>query len=159
MSEELAQMEKIKGFFQEEERVTWAYLFGSRARGTVQAGSDWDIAVWLPTGSAPECLSICFEIQAALMEMLRAPADVVDLRGATLLLSHEVLKRRVVLVDREPLARSRWELKALGEYFDWLPYHRRYARNLIQELTTGSEELGQRGIGGESTWDIAPIHQ
>jgi predicted nucleotidyltransferase len=159
MGELQAQISIIGNLLLENKEVAWAYLFGSRARGMSKPGSDWDIALWLSPESAPDRLSTCLAIQAALMESLKTSVDVVDLRGATLLLLREVLKRRLVLVDREPLARGRWELKTLGEYFDWLPYHRQYAQSLIQNLTGKGGESGQRGLGGESPWDIAPIRQ
>ena len=141
------------------EEVIWAYLFGSRARGLAGPGSDWDVAVWFARMEAFARLTSRLDLQSHLADILGAPVDLVDLNEASPLLCHEVLRGRIVLVDKDPVARAIWELKATGEYLDWLPYHRRYAKHLLQDLMGKGGVNRGPGRGGESPWLATPIHQ
>jgi len=48
----------------------------------------------------------------------RAPVDLV----------HRVLRDGILLLDRDPSGRIRFEVRARNEYFDLLPHLRRYRR-------------------------------
>lgn len=53
------------------------------------------------------------------MVLNRAPVDLI----------HRVLRDGMLLHDRDPTARIRFEVKARNEYFDLLPYLRQYRRS------------------------------
>ena len=97
------------------EEVIWAYLFGSRARGRAGPKSDWDVAVWFRPMEVLARLNLRMDLRSGLTDTLGTPVDVVDLNEANLLLCHEVLRKRIVLVDKDPAARAFWELKVMGE--------------------------------------------
>jgi hypothetical protein len=54
-----------------------------------------------------------------LLVLNRAPVDLI----------HRVLRDGILLHDRHPAARIRFEVKARNEYFDLLPYLRQYRRS------------------------------
>lgn len=152
--------DKLREYFAAQLDVSFAYLFGSRAKGTARPGSDWDIAVWLDIEDPYDRLMRRLDIQADLGQSLGREVDVVDLRSATPLLWNEVIQARGLLWARDPLSQSQWELRAIGEYLDWLPYHRRYASALLDRLTRKEGEGNdQPRVGGDSPWDVKPVRE
>jgi predicted nucleotidyltransferase len=97
--------------------VAVAWLFGSRAAGTAQAGSDVDIAVHSARGLPPPGLLALSRLARALEPHLPGPADLTDFERAPLeLRARIVLTGRVLHSDDEPLrvrvtvdTQSRWE--------------------------------------------------
>jgi len=105
-----------------------AYLFGSQARGDATARSDVDIAI-LYRDEPPATLDGLGLDLAALMEQaVQRPVDVVVLNRASPDLVHRVLRDGVLIVETDPSARVRFEVRARAEYFDILPYLQEYRR-------------------------------
>ena len=57
---------------------------------------------------------------------LRRPVDLLILNQTPVDLIHRVLRDGILIHDRNPSARIRFEVKARNEYFDLLPYLRQY---------------------------------
>ena len=94
-----------------------AYLFGSRARGDATDNSDLDIAVWLD--QRPTSLqSYPFELPGELEQALGVRVDLVVLNGAPSDLVHRVLRDGELLIQRDPGARIRFEVRSRNDYFD-----------------------------------------
>ena len=150
--------EKLREYFAAQSDISFAYLFGSRAKGTARSDSDWDVAVWLNTDDPYDRLTRRLDLQSELSRSLGGEVDVVDLRSATPLLWNEVIQARGLLWSGNPLRQAQWELRAIGEYLDWLPYHRRYASALLARLTKkAGEGNDQPGVGGDSPWNVNPV--
>lgn len=115
-----------RAFDQGPRDVLAAYLFGSVARGTAGAGSDVDVAVLLAGAPPPTLEGLRFPLQDALEEALGAPVQLVVLNGAPSDLVHRVLRDGILLLDRDPAARIRFEVRARNEYFDLQPILARY---------------------------------
>ena len=100
-----------------------AYLFGSQARGTAQAHSDVDVAVYIdPATDLDRGFGIDAEIAADLMSALgRNDVDVVLLNHADAVLYHRVLRDGVRLLVRDAKGTAGREGYALSRYFDFLP--------------------------------------
>lgn len=100
-----------------------AYLFGSQARGTAQARSDVDVAVYVdPKTDFDRGFGLDAEIAADLMSALgRNDVDVVLLNRADPVLYHRVLRDGVRLLVRDGKATAGREGYALSRYFDFLP--------------------------------------
>lgn len=106
-----------------------AYLFGSTARGTSQPGSDLDLALLLARAPPPTLAGLRIDLADALTEALGRPVDLVLLNRASVDLIHRVLRDGVLLLDKDPSARIRFEVKSRNDYFDLLPYLREYRRS------------------------------
>lgn len=103
-----------------------AYRFGSTARGTDRPYSDLDLAVLLAEDPPLTLEGLHSQLADALTETTGRPIDLVVLNRAPVDLIHRVLRDGVLLLDRNPSARIRFEVKARNEYFDLLPYLEQY---------------------------------
>lgn len=111
-----------------EPQVLTAYLFGSRARGTERLGSDVDVAVLFAETRPRTLMGLPTELEAALSADLGLDAQVVDLERASPDFVHRVLRDGVLVLDRDPAARVRFEVHRRNQYFDILPHLERYRR-------------------------------
>ena len=127
MEDRAAVEQALRAFFaREHHSAVAAYLFGSVARGTPRPGSDVDIAV-LYAGEPPASLAgLPLDLEAELERLLGAPVQVVVLNRAPVDLIHRVLRDGVLLVDRDPSTRIRFEVKARNEFFYLQPILARY---------------------------------
>lgn len=108
--------------------VLTAYLFGSTARGTRRASSDVDLGILLAGGPPTTLQGLKLDLEGELERSLDLPVQLVVLNSAPPDLVHRVLRDGILLLDRDPSARIRFETGARREYFDLLPYLRQYRR-------------------------------
>jgi predicted nucleotidyltransferase len=99
-------------------KVLFSYLFGSLAKGSPLPLSDVDIAVYLADtlyGSNDK-----LDILGKLMGILQTDEiDLVVLNTAGLPLVMNVLKRKKIIVDKDPFARHIFESLSMRKYFDF----------------------------------------
>ena len=108
--------------------VVAAYLFGSVARGTAKRGSDVDVAVLLRADPPRTVDGLRLGLEGELERALGLPAQLVVLNRAPSDLTHRVLRDGILLLDRDPSARIRFEVDTRNRYFDLQPFLRRYRR-------------------------------
>jgi predicted nucleotidyltransferase len=108
--------------------IVCIYLFGSLARGQGHRKSDVDIAVLFVTDPPSTLDGLGLELGNALERHLGRPVDLVVLNRAPVDLIHRVLRDGILIHDRNPAARIRFEVQARNAYFDLLPYLRQYRR-------------------------------
>jgi len=106
-----------------------AYLFGSTARGDARPGSDVDIGLLYETAPAPTLSSQPLLAAAELESLLGLHVDLVALNKAPADLVHRVLRDGLLLLQPNPSRRIAFEVRARNEYFDLLPFLRRYRRS------------------------------
>ncbi|MBI3775017.1 MAG: nucleotidyltransferase domain-containing protein [Gammaproteobacteria bacterium] len=106
--------------------ISAVYLFGSRARGDAQAGSDADVAVLYIQDPPPGLRGLALDLADDLRKALRAPVDLVVLNRASPDLIHRVLRDGILVCEYDRAARVRFEVDARRRYFDLLPYLREY---------------------------------
>jgi predicted nucleotidyltransferase len=106
--------------------VMAAYLFGSVARGTSDAASDVDVGIVLDQPPPLTLAGLPLDLETELERLLGVPVQVVALHHAPADLVHRVLRDGKLLVDRNPSARIRFEVRARNEFFDLKPILDRY---------------------------------
>jgi predicted nucleotidyltransferase len=127
MEERAAIEQALRTFFARERRgVVAAYLFGSVARGTPRRGSDVDIAILCAPEPPTSLAGLPLDLEAELERLLGVPVQIVVLNRAPVDLIHRVLRDGVLLVDRDPSTRIRFEVRARNEFFDLQPVLARY---------------------------------
>ena len=121
--------ERLRRFFEDDGRdVIAAYLFGSVARKTHGHDSDVDVAVLLEQTPPPTLDGLPLDLEAQLEKVLRRSTRIVVLNEASPDLVHRVLRDGRLVTDRDRSRRIRFEVQARNEYFDLVPYLRRYRR-------------------------------
>ena len=105
-----------------------AYLYGSQARDEAGRHSDVDIAILLEKTPAPTLDGIGLDLGAEIEDYIGKPVDLVILNRAPVDLIHRILRDGILVYEGDTSARIRFEVRARGEYFDLLPYLRRYRR-------------------------------
>ena len=106
--------------------VVAAYLFGSVARGTARPTSDVDVGILLTADPPRTVDGLGLELEGQLERRLGQRAQVVVLNRAPCDLIHRVLRDGILLLDRDPGVRIRFEVDARNRYFDLQPFLRRY---------------------------------
>ena len=109
---------KAQAYLQSRSDITFAYLFGSFARGRSTPLCDVDIAVYLSEGEIT--IERKMEILGKLMELLETDEiDFVILNTAPLTLRMKVLENKTVIVDNAPFLRYAYESVTMRKYFDF----------------------------------------
>jgi predicted nucleotidyltransferase len=108
--------------------IVAAYLFGSVARGTAGAGSDVDVAVLYEAAPPATIEGLPLDLENAIHQVVARPVQVIVLNTAPVSLVHRVLRDGVLVLDRAPSARIRFEVRARNEFFDLQPILARYRR-------------------------------
>jgi len=102
----------------EEERVIFAYLFGSAAQGRISPLSDIDIAVYLRT--CEHLTEYRLELFNKLCDVLgTSEIDLVFLNTAPTNLEGRILMKKKILVDKDPHLRHRYESLAMRKFYDF----------------------------------------
>ncbi len=104
------------------------YLFGSVARGEGRADSDVDVGVLFATAPPSSLDAPQFRMEGELERLLHRDVQVIPLNRASPDLVHRVLRDGRLLLDREPAARIRFEVRSRNQYFDMAPIRRLYRR-------------------------------
>ena len=126
----LQRLPKASDYLGSHPKVLFAYLFGGLAMGKPQPLSDVDIAVYL--ADSLFLADVKLDILGALIDIFETDEiDLVVLNTADLPLKMNVLKRKKVIVDRDPFARHIFESLTMRKFFDFsikesAILHRRY---------------------------------
>lgn len=111
--------------------IVAAYLFGSVARGTAGARSDVDVAVLYEAAPPATIEGLPLDLENAIHQLVARPVQVIVLNTAPVSLVHRVLRDGVLVLDRVPSARIRFEVRARNEFFDLQPILARYRRRAL----------------------------
>ena len=111
--------------------IVAAYLFGSVARGTAGARSDVDVAVLYEAAPPATIEGLPLDLENAIHQLVARPVQVIVLNTAPVSLVHRVLRDGVLVLDRAPSTRIRFEVRARNEFFDLQPILARYRRRAL----------------------------
>lgn len=112
--------------------ISFAYLFGSRAKGAEGRGSDLDIAVM---GEEPLGLAEAARLADVFAQASGVPdVDVVDLRTAPLPLAGRIAQEGRLIHCTDDVARVRFEARTRTRYLDFLPMLRRHDRAFLAHV-------------------------
>ena len=119
----------LEQFFNQQLNITFAFLFGSRAKETNKPESDWDFAIWFENKSDVMLrLLEKEELRQQLANLLKVNpdnVDIVDLQTASLSISSSIVEEGVVLKGKDLLALNLFykRIWALEEDFYWRLEH------------------------------------
>ncbi len=124
MNRDESLLERIQTFFDNspDDKFCCAYLFGSAARGEMRPDSDVDIAVLYRTMPPATLEGSGVGLAGALEDHLHKQVDLIVLNRASPDLVHRILRDGLLIFDRHPELRVRFEVQARNEYFDIKPY-------------------------------------
>jgi predicted nucleotidyltransferase len=108
--------------------IAAVYLFGSAARGSLRVDSDIDLGVLFTVTPEPTLQDQPFDLAEDLSRRLGRRVDLVVLDTAPADLRVRVLRDGILIVDREPAHRIRFEVRTRNEAFDLEPILREYRR-------------------------------
>ena len=125
MNRELVEMVK------KEQKITLAYLFGSRVEGKVGELSDYDIAILTGRGVAGD---FRYRFSSSLCRALNtSKVDPIILNSAPIELAYNVISTGKLIYQQSAYERVEFEANTLSRYFDHLPVLRRQRKELLEE--------------------------
>lgn len=105
-----------------------AYIFGSFV-GQDSFG-DIDIGILLSTDELDQPLAYELNIEIFLEKELELPVDVRVLNGAPLSFQQNVIRKGLLIVDKNPNRRAAFEGNVRKKYFDFSRFRRRYLKEI-----------------------------
>lgn len=136
----------VLAYFEQQDDVLFALLFGSQARGTAGPLSDVDVAVMLPDamGDVPR-FRRRLELIVDLAGVLRTDEiDVAVINDVPLALRYRIYRDGVLLGCRDRGAFVRSKSRTVVEYLDFLPLAERNTRTFFRRAAAGKLPRGSR---------------
>ncbi|MEK7289635.1 MAG: nucleotidyltransferase domain-containing protein [Planctomycetota bacterium] len=122
-------MHQIRTILSQNQWVSFAYLFGSRAQGKAGSRSDWDIAVYITDAELernPVWQKIKLEDEISLA-LKTDNIQVVILNGLDApLFAFNIISKGIVLADKNQESRVTFECNTLRRFHDWQYYLNRH---------------------------------
>ncbi|WAM33053.1 type VII toxin-antitoxin system MntA family adenylyltransferase antitoxin [Caldicellulosiruptor morganii] len=109
----------LREYFEKDDKVIFAYLFGSYARGNANKSSDIDVAAYIKKSKdATEDLLYQLDTKEHLEKILNKKVDFVILNDADPLLKHEVFSDGILVIDKDHDLYVDVRVKNFYEYMD-----------------------------------------
>lgn len=128
--------EALRNVLMADERIAYALLFGSVARGRSTPFSDVDIAIGLSPGASLTPQDIGGLI-AALEQAAGRTVDLLIVDEAPPALAYRVFRDGSLLVERDRSARVTRTARAILEYLDFKPLEQVCARAVLRRAADG----------------------
>ncbi len=126
----------LKDFFQKEEYVELAYLFGSVAEGKAGVLSDIDIGVYLSESlTKAQRNHKRIELIGSLVTLLKRDSiDLLIINDTPPVLSFEIIRPNVLIHARDRSLKVDVEQRIMSMYLDWKYYEDRLNQNLLKRI-------------------------
>lgn len=133
IAEEVIANNDLKVVFREN-KVSFAYLFGSQATGNSNKNSDVDIAVMLPFEmKKKERFDLRLKLMGAISKILKKEVDVAILNDIrSLFFKYIIVKEGQIIYKETELSPANFESKTMGMYFDFRPFLETYNENYVK---------------------------
>jgi predicted nucleotidyltransferase len=123
-------IDELKKFFNKRMDVVFVYLFGSVADNIHHFKSDIDVAVFLK--GRGDRFEKRLKLMASLSKIFKKDVDVIVLNDAnSVFLKYVIVNEGVLVFERNQEQRIDFEIKAVREYSDYLPYFKMYKDNIL----------------------------
>ncbi len=127
-------VDKLKTYFLDKD-VAAVYLFGSYAKGKERKSSDLDIGILHNTNSDPvKNFESNLEYAVQLEEITGIPVDVLDLEKVNTYLLHQLMRNRILILDKDTKRRVAFEVARRKEYFDRKSFYKTYHEQALRRL-------------------------
>uniref|UniRef100_A0A7C5V1L8 Nucleotidyltransferase domain-containing protein n=1 Tax=Caldicellulosiruptor owensensis TaxID=55205 RepID=A0A7C5V1L8_9FIRM len=137
----------LKEYFDKEDAVVFAYLFGSYAKGKEHKQSDVDIAVYINELIAKDPKKVLeFQVKhmSNISDMLKREVDLVILNQASPLLRHEVISEGILLLEKDHNKLVNFKKVSFYYYQDWLHIMKIKMIYIKERISAdGKERIGQ----------------
>lgn len=110
-------IEIVKTELEKRKDKLFAYIFGSFVIS--EEFNDIDVAIYISDFHREKVLDIEFELERVLEDKVQKPFDVRIINEAPLGFVYNVLKDKIVVLDRDSLLRSDFESLVFRKYFDY----------------------------------------
>ncbi len=125
---------KLKTYFLDKD-VAAVYLFGSYVKGKERKSSDLDIGILHNTNSDPvKNFESNLEYAVQLEEITGIPVDVLDLEKVNTYLLHQLMRNRILILDKDTKRRVAFEVARRKEYFDRKSFYKTYHEQALRRL-------------------------
>lgn len=125
----------IKKYFDEQQDISTAYLFGSAAKGMQRTHSDIDIAIlFVDSMHVLERFERKLEIANKIEKMIGIKVDVVDLESSDVYFIHQMMLKKLIVADKNIHRRVEFEVKMRRTYFDMQPFYEFYYKQALNRL-------------------------
>jgi predicted nucleotidyltransferase len=128
----------LKEVMEKDEKVLFAYLYGSYARGSIDFARDIDVAVYLRSSDVKGYIKKEEELTIELVTKIHR--DSIDLRILNvlpLLLQYNILKDGMPIFVRDDKERVDFETKVMNRFFELKPYVDEYQQMLSLKIKAG----------------------
>ena len=133
MTENITKNKDLMEIFKEN-KVSFAYLFGSQANGSSGKDSDVDIAIMLPFEmKKEERFDLRLKLMGEISKILKKKVDVAVLNDIrSLYFKYIIIKEGRIIYKKTDLSPADFESKTLGIYFDFRPFLENYNKAYVK---------------------------
>ncbi len=134
--------EAVRKLLAEDQRLGYALVFGSCARGPAHAHSDFDLAI----GGLARPLAVLElgDLIGRVESLVRRPVDLVLLDEAPPALAYRIFRDGVTLLERDPAALADRKARAILEHPDFKPIEDVFVRAGLGKGSDGRWSAGRQ---------------
>ena|SRR5436190_10213085 len=129
-------MDALRAVLEVDARIAYALVFGSQARGTAGATSDFDIALGLCAGASLDALALG-GLVSDVERVTGRRVDLVELDRAAPGLAYRIFRDGCLIFERDHAALAARRARAYLEYLDFQPTEALLARGILEAATRG----------------------
>ena len=120
-------IERVKRLLTLHSAVEFAYLFGSQAKGSADAKSDWDIAVFFKKDPQKLPQWAVFYLEAEISGEVGSEVQIIALNNLEQpVFLFQIIDNGLLLIDKNTEKRILFEVRVLSKYHDWQYFLRRH---------------------------------